>query len=177
MGVAWGVLLFGFLEEAWRAFAPENSGASPERANTCELFAIFAHMRRPVNSIFRAQTKHSQEGVGNHLSSHPGHTVPYLCSVVGNCLRRLNSSILYSLPACKDGGPGASSSSPGRVLAGKHTFFLFLHLPEPPPLRSQVLSGVPRPVLQLSHPVSGGDLSVSIPFLSFIGNGDAAIAV
>lgn len=37
-------LLFGFLGMLWRAFAPELSRASPERANTCLLFVIFAHV-------------------------------------------------------------------------------------------------------------------------------------
>lgn len=91
------VLLFAFLGEAGRAFVPGNLGASPERAKTCQLFVIFAHMHRPVNSIFRAQTKHGQEEVGNHVNSHPRGTVPYLCSVAGSCLHRISSSTPYGL--------------------------------------------------------------------------------
>lgn len=158
----WGGLLFRFVGDAGRAAAPENLGSSPERVNSCQLFVISAHMRRPVNAIFRAQTR--WEGVGNHANSRAGCTVPYLCAAVGSCLHRLNSSVPYGL--CARVAAGHRPAAPGEWLLGSGACLFLLQSPNHL-LHSGVLDGVLRPIPPLSLRVANGDLIFSVPFLSF----------
>lgn len=105
--------------------------------------------------------------MGNHVNSCPGGTVPYLCSVAGSYLHRINSSIPYGSHVWTSWSwSWRRLAAPGESLLGCG-ICLFLLQPPHHPLPSPVLRGLPRALPQLSHPVSNGDLSISVAFLLF----------
>lgn len=106
--------------------------------------------------------------MGNHVNSRSGGRECHTC-----VLRQGPACAALTLPfpmACTRVSSAAPEHCPaalGEPWLGSSTLLFLLLKPPDHPRHSQVLSGVPRLVPQLSHPVPSGDLSISIPFLLF----------